>query len=113
MSLTLKVEGGTPNHSKPSLCNNCKNSHITQGERTSDITIWCQAMFEKPVQIMTKIVTCNSYAAIKDQSLSEMQKIGYILETRKGKPIGFVSRSEHLSNTRNDDADVDKHDDDY
>jgi hypothetical protein len=113
MALTVRVKDGTPNHSGKSLCMSCKNAHIMQGDRTSDLTIWCEAMFEKPIKIESKIIDCGSHKANKDASFSEMQKIAYVLETKKGKPIGFVSMAEHKQNIKNDAPDVDTHDDDY
>src|SRR6267378_6772920 len=95
MGLNLKVRGGTPIHGERSLCFSCRNSQVIQGQAVSGLRVFCQAVYQEPLQMLRPVVECSDWARRTDQSKKDMEKIAWVLETKRGKPIGFVSALEH------------------
>lgn len=104
--ISLKVRNGTPQHGK-SLCYSCQYSFIIKGEAVSEQVTYCNAGFNDARIVPFKTVTeCSKHESKTVQSLHEMQKIAYILETDpRGKPIGFVVNKEFRRKEK-----MDKHD---
>jgi hypothetical protein len=105
MGLRLKVHGGTPIHGERSLCMGCRHAQVVQGQQVSDLRVWCAVIFDNPKPMHRAVVECSDYARKTDQSRKEMEKIAWILETRKGRPIGFVSALEHKYRVGKEDLD--------
>lgn len=112
MSLLLKVIEGTPIHGGKSLCFSCRESHIVQGQQMSDLTVRCDAFYQAPVYIKRPVVECNQYASKASNTRGEMEKIAYILETKRGRPIGFFHPLEHKERMKEGKADKTDEDDD-
>lgn len=110
--MTDKVHDGTPNYSRPSLCFDCTKAHVFRGHGVSSLRVRCQAAYEDPIEIKDVITTCSDHQSRNSQDLHELKKIGYVLETRKGKPIGFVSPAEFKKHVTDGIVDGNK-DDDY
>lgn len=95
MSLRLKVHGGTPIHGERSLCFSCRHGQTIQGQAVSDLTVFCHINFEHPLRMPRAVVECTDYSRKTGQSRKEMEKIAWVLETKKGRPIGFFNPTEH------------------
>lgn len=104
--MKFKILNGTPNHTDPSLCFSCSNGHVIQGQTTSNMQVRCLAHISgSPIRISEAIVRCSEYSRRWDTSLRDMKEIAYVLLTKKGKPIGFVSSREAKSKMGSGDAD--------
>lgn len=106
--MTNKVRGGTPHHGGPGLCHSCKNSLVFRGAAESEVTVLCNAL-EKQFVVRVPVVECSSYANKLEKSEWEMKQIAWVLSTRNGKPIGFVSPREAQKKSR--DGEIDPVDD--
>lgn len=111
VSISLKVIDGTPQHSeKNSLCFRCRNAHVKKGMQASDLTIHCLVSYENPVPIRKPIVECTEFSERTGQTRKEMEKIAWILETKRGRPIGFFNPLDHKWRAKS--GEVDDEDDD-
>ena len=101
------VEAGTPSSGK-SLCDTCSYSFIVKGEADSEKKVFCEAVFNKPIQItFRKVVECSRYDNKKNLNLHQMQKTAYILMTDpRGRPIGFKSNTEFRKQEGNTNGDI-------
>lgn len=87
-ALSIKVQGGTPHHSTPSLCVNCKRSSWAKGEKLKEEIVWCHA-FER--RITFKVTQCSDWDDKNHASIYEMESIAWVLRTDgKASKIGFV-----------------------
>lgn len=105
MSLKLKVYQGTPIHGERSLCFGCTNAQVVQGQQVSDLTVTCFLSYEKPVRMSRAVVECSDFRNRKDPSRKDMERMAWILETKKGRPIGFFSPTEHAYRAKAEDLD--------
>lgn len=103
--MTDKVRDGTPYHGGKGLCHSCKHSQVFRGGPESDITVRCQTFYEQPIFITRPVVECSDYASKVDKSLYEMKQIGWVLATKNGKTIGFVSARE--AKKKSEDGEID------
>lgn len=110
MSLRLKVHGGTPIHGERSLCFSCRHGQTIQGQAVSDLTVFCHINYERALRMPRAVVECTDFSRKNDQSKKEMEKIAWVLETKKGRPIGFFNPIEHKYRAKSEDLDV--HEDD-
>lgn len=94
MSLHLKVFDGTPKH-EGSLCFGCVHSQVVKGQQVSDITVYCQVCCEFPRVVPKPVAECSEFRRKTDGTRDQMEKMAWILETKKGRPIGFVNPIEH------------------
>lgn len=92
--MNIKVHGGTPQHGGKGLCHSCKNSHVFRGAAESEVTVRCEVFFEEPIFITKPVVECSEYANKTTKSLHDMKGIAWVLATKNGKTIGFVSARE-------------------
>lgn len=104
MGLQLKIFQGTPQHGR-SLCFECSNAHIIQGQAVSDLRVRCSASWDNPIWITRPVSECNEFERRMSQNKNEMEKIAWILETRKGKILGFYSAVEHKHRARTEEID--------
>lgn len=105
MAPILKVQGGTPIHGERSLCFTCAEAHVLQGQAVSDLTVICRATYDHPLTLTKPVVECSEYVRKNSQDRRDMERIAWILETKKGRPIGFVTPLEHKHRSRNGDVD--------
>jgi hypothetical protein len=90
--MSVYVKNGTPMHGE-SLCETCVNAHIERGYRESETLVFCQATYpEHPVRF--RVRDCSSYTEKQKQTLTQMQKIAWVLEERGGRKAGFVPAAE-------------------
>jgi hypothetical protein len=95
--MSIKVRGGTPHHGGPGLCHSCKHSHVFRSAAESEITVLCALpnQYGAPsFRIRKPVVECSEYANKLEKSEYEMKQIAWILASRGGKPIGFISPRE-------------------
>jgi hypothetical protein len=82
---------------KYGLCEKCNSSFITEDEN-GNVSVQCSNWKvtggENNKFITKKIVKCNGFVEANKISYHEMSKIAWIIETKKGKPIGFISPQE-------------------
>jgi hypothetical protein len=72
----------TPNSSKPSLCDNCRFSLIVNGSNGEKIVSCSRLPYENST-IRMKVVQCNKYMEVNRQTLEEMEKVAWLLGTKK------------------------------
>lgn len=108
MSLRLKVIDGTPDHSK-SLCLKCDNGAVRKGQQVSDITIHCRVCCERPMPITRPIVECTEFRERHNNTRTQMERIAWVLETKRGRPIGFFNPTEHTKRVDEGIATDDEH----
>ena len=91
MSTHLKIHGGTPLASAPSLCDSCRHSQITRGHAIDEEIIFCGAGHLHTVRITFKVTTCSNYQDHGVPTYWELMQQAWILQpgSRK-KPAGFV-----------------------
>ena len=93
----LKVQGGTPNHSRPSLCRTCRHACVVQGHAHSEELIACSSLAygDGRKLVPFPVASCSEYDDKSSASLWEMKKIAWTLRTDGGaRQIGFVSPSD-------------------
>src|SRR2546425_7635677 len=95
MSIRIKVIDGTPIHSGNSLCHRCEEGQIIKGQQVSDETVICHESYYRPFRIIRPVVECNRFRERMTKSKGEMEKIAWVLETNRGRPIGFFNPIEH------------------
>ena len=81
------------NSKVPGLCHTCKHAHIRSFD-TGKQEVICgrldvNALMPRPV------VECTMYEEKGTMDEWDMEKIAFVLETKKGKPIGFLSPTEY------------------
>lgn len=70
------------------LCGTCRFGHVMRGERLADHVIAC-ANFH-PVQTIRFVVQqCSDYKSTTTQTRHDMERVAWVLEVKKGKPVGF------------------------
>ncbi|PYQ41683.1 MAG: hypothetical protein DMF77_15115 [Acidobacteria bacterium] len=87
----IKVFGGTPQHSAPSLCLTCRRATVVKGHSLSSEIIRCHALdrtMDFPVR------ECDSYDDRSQPSLWDLKEIAWALVTDKRNRIGFVPRKD-------------------
>jgi hypothetical protein len=102
--VTVKVKDGTPQGSA-SLCVTCRYVHIVRGFSASEQQVRCQGVW--PSQLMHFPVSqCSSYDDSRLPSKRDMEKIAWILLTKKaGRSIGFVT-SKQFQEIEGEDAEI-------
>lgn len=104
--MSIKVLDGTPQHGGKGLCHSCKHSHVFRAAAESDVTVMCQVSPDgRSMRIHKPVVQCSEYSNKMEKSLYEMKQIGWILATKNGKPIGFMSAREAERRSKNEEID--------
>ena len=84
------IRNGTPQTREP-LCETCAHAHIERGYRESEETVMCQLTYPSH-RVEFPIRACSGYTETKRQTLTQMEKMAWVLDpkgyTRK---LGFVS----------------------
>jgi len=86
------VEGGTPANTKR-LCDSCSHGQVLRTESSQEI-VYCNVSIREAIPIHVRVVECSKYRPLSVQSLLEMEERAWILESKRGQPIGFVSPAE-------------------
>jgi len=102
--VTIKVKGGTPEGAQ-SLCVTCRWAHIVNGFGVSQEKIRCCWLACNP-PVPFPVSQCSSYDDKRIPSKHDMEKIAWILMTKKaGRTIGFVTAKE-FRQIEGDDAEI-------
>jgi hypothetical protein len=102
--VTIKVKGGTPQGSA-SLCVTCRWAHIVKGFSPSQESIRCRWLAYDP-QVKFPVSECSSYDDKRLPSKQDMEKIAWVLLTKKaGRTIGFVTAAQ-FREIEGDDAEI-------
>jgi len=93
--MRVKVYGGTPSHSGQGLCESCKHSTITRGQRLEDEIIRCEAQAVGTTFVTFIVTECTAYLDAALPSYPELFEKAWILRPRDGKKeAGFVRSSD-------------------
>ena len=79
-----------------SLCQTCAHAQIVQGYAESERRIWCTyGRWDHPEPIRFAVKECTEYLGREQTSLRQMEKMAWILLSKKGgRPPGFVTPEE-------------------
>jgi hypothetical protein len=72
-----------------SLCNTCSNGVQIRGMRLGEEKTLCHALPDSHAQITYPIEFCSSYQRRNTQNIHEMNRIGWVIEIKKGQFAGF------------------------
>lgn len=102
--LSVKVKNGTPLHGA-SLCDSCSWAHNVYGYRESEKISICQNVSPN-VRVPYAVRECTEYRNKQQPTRYDMEKIAWILLTKKiNRKVGFV-RHEEFRKIFGDDADI-------
>jgi hypothetical protein len=88
--VTISVKDGTPQGAE-TLCVTCRWAHIVKGFCVSQTEIRCNWLADAP-PVPFPVSRCSSYDDKRIPSKRDMEKIAWILLTKKaGRTIGFVT----------------------
>jgi hypothetical protein len=74
------------------ICALCKSGTIVEGETEGQRVFECSALGERAVRLIRwPVRRCTEFEEKGSQDLYQLHQMAWILETRKGKPIGFIS----------------------
>lgn len=65
----------------------------------------CEAVYGEAIWLKEPIVDCSQYRRHNDSTLDEMKKMAWILETKKGRVIGFSPNAAHKQKLQDGDID--------
>jgi hypothetical protein len=89
-----------------SLCQSCTYAHITQGYAESQRKVMCTYSRAHPQPIGFDVKDCTAYVHRNQANLWDMEKIAWILLTKKaGRSTGFVTPGE-FREIEGEDAEV-------
>lgn len=102
--VTIKVKGGTPQGTE-TLCVTCRRAQIVKGFRESEYKVFCKTLLHSwPVEF--PVSQCNDYDDKRLPSKCDMEKIAWVLMTKKpGRTIGFVT-AKQFREIEGDDAEI-------
>lgn len=102
--VTIKIKDGTP-EGVQSLCVTCRWAHIVKGFSASQEAIHCRWLSNDPL-VRFPVSQCNAYDDRRLPSKCDMEKIAWILLTKKaGRTIGFVTVKQ-FREIEGDDAEI-------
>lgn len=88
--VTVKVKNGTPKGSE-NLCVTCREAQIIRGYSESQVQFFCGAYYPRQ-RVRFPVLECSAYDDKRIASKCDMEKIAWILLTKKaGRSIGFVT----------------------
>lgn len=87
MSVRLRVKDGTRPDKR--LCDTCQNSTIIKGPQQGQEAVLCSSMPSLYGHIPFPIVECSGYLAKGEMQEWEAKQIGWVLEVKAGKVMGF------------------------
>lgn len=95
--MNIKVNGGTRDGNKPSLCGTCRMGVSVQGESARQDRVYCRAIGNiGAVEVRMKVTNCSSYSDKSQTALSDLYEIAWVLETSKNRrSIGFTPWKEY------------------
>lgn len=102
--VTIKVKDGTPQGSG-TICTTCRWAQIVKGYSSSQTEFICTRLYpDRPVKF--PVAQCSTYDDKRIASKQDMEKIAWILLTKKtGRTIGFVTAAQ-FRQIEGDDAEI-------
>lgn len=87
----IKINRGTPDGSRESLCESCRHATIVEGVTFRERVVYCGELYGmKQDNLPMKVVRCSAYDNKSTPSLRSMELIAWTLQTDAGKKvIGF------------------------
>jgi len=102
--VTIKIKDGTPQGSE-TLCVTCRWAHIVKGFSSSQVQFRCGYIWLHP-PVPFPVSECTSYEDKRLPSKCDMEKIAWVLLTKKaGRTIGFVT-AKQFREIEGDDAEI-------
>jgi hypothetical protein len=102
--VTIKVKDGTPQGTE-TLCVTCRWARIVKGFSASQEEIHCGWLRRNPL-VQFPVSQCSTYDDKRLPSKCDMEKIAWILLTKKaGRTIGFVT-AKQFREIEGDDAEI-------
>ena len=102
--VTIKVKDGTPQGAE-TLCVTCRWARIVKGFSLSQEEIHCGWLRRNPL-VRFSVSQCSTYDDKRLRSKCDMEKIAWILLTKKtGRTIGFVT-AKQFREIEGDDAEI-------
>jgi hypothetical protein len=102
--VTIKVKDGTPQGAE-TLCVTCRWARIVKGFSLSQEEIHCGWLRRNPL-VRFSVSQCSTYDDKRLPSKCDMEKIAWILLTKKtGRAIGFVT-AKRFREIEGDDAEI-------
>ena len=71
------------------LCDTCLHSNIMKGPQQGQEVVICGAIGTIPIRIDFPVVVCKDYEQIGQLTEWEAKRIGWVLEVKGGKVLGF------------------------
>ena len=68
-------------HSQTPLCETCRYSTVIRGARLNDQIVECGQLFGHNQRVSFPVVSCSDYADRRQASVSDMEKIAWILRS--------------------------------
>lgn len=92
--MRVNVKNGTVDHSQAPLCETCRYSTVIRGTRLNDQIVECGRLFGHNQRVSFPVVSCSDYADRRQASVSDMEKIAWILRADGPRnQAGFVRSS--------------------
>lgn len=102
--VTIKIKDGTPQGTE-TLCVTCRWAHVVKGFSASQEKTRCCWLADSP-PVPFPVSECSSYDDKRRPSKRDMEKIAWVLLTKKaGRTIGFVS-AKQFRQIEGDDAEI-------
>lgn len=87
MSFNIK---GDKTKSDKRLCDSCTSSIIMEGPQQGQEKVYCGRVNDfGTTEIKFPVVKCNRYTSMNEMSDWEAKQIGWVIEVKAGKFIGF------------------------
>jgi hypothetical protein len=102
--VTIRVKDGTPQGAE-TLCVSCRWAHIVKGFSASQVSVRCTGVAFHPL-VKFPVSQCSSYDDKRLPSKRDMEKIAWVLLTKKaGRTIGFVT-AKQFREVEGEDAEI-------
>jgi hypothetical protein len=75
------------------LCDSCRNSVIMKGGGQGQEVVYCHAVVPGAV-VPFKVVECSRYQDKNEMTKREIEMIGWVIEVKNGKVMGFKQPKE-------------------
>lgn len=70
------------------LCGRCEHATVLRGDRLADHVILCN-WFHPALALQRLVRTCTVYQPLNTLDKHEMERIGWVLEVKGGRVVGF------------------------
>ena len=99
----IKIYGGTPDHSAPSLCKRCRESQIITERKTNRVRQLCHS-HGNPIEIHGEVADCTSFDDKNLPSMWQMEKVAWRFSVDdKRKTAGFLTPKDFRTRFPDDD----------